>query len=171
MNAVDTEDVAMKANEIAPGRFSWKKYPDQINLELVRVFLSDAKKPANGSYVRGSGVQGWILTPQGLDFAKEVLPRLNTDDLSRAPMTPRDKHLFDRERLRLKDTTAYEKYVNGNGAQISRREVEQFFRLDDYIVGPARERKVDRITTMFRDDQELRDVTAFLRARVLEGGN
>src|SRR5689334_18326851 len=42
--AVDTEDVAVEAHRIAPGRFSWKKYPDQINLELIRVFLSDAKK-------------------------------------------------------------------------------------------------------------------------------
>ena len=30
---VDTEDIAVKANELAPGRFAWKKYPDQINLE------------------------------------------------------------------------------------------------------------------------------------------
>jgi len=34
-HAVDTEDIAVKANEIAPGRFSWRKYPDQINIETV----------------------------------------------------------------------------------------------------------------------------------------
>ena len=43
--AIDTEDVAVKANEIAPGRFNWRKYPHQINIENVRTFLSDAKKP------------------------------------------------------------------------------------------------------------------------------
>jgi hypothetical protein len=33
---VDTEDVAIKANEIAPGRFTWRKYPEQINIDTVR---------------------------------------------------------------------------------------------------------------------------------------
>ena len=33
--AVDTEDVAVEAHKLAPGRFSWRKYPDQINLELI----------------------------------------------------------------------------------------------------------------------------------------
>src|SRR5262245_4834111 len=56
---VDTEDVAMKVNAIAPGRFSWRKYPEQVNLELVRVFLSDAKKPEFGGLVSGSGARGW----------------------------------------------------------------------------------------------------------------
>src|SRR5262249_29068086 len=53
--AIDTEDAAVEAHRIAPGRFSWKKYPDQINLELIRVFLSDAKK---NKLVVGSGRTG-----------------------------------------------------------------------------------------------------------------
>ena len=40
---VDTEDAAVKANELAPGRFTWRKYRDQINIENVRTFLSDAE--------------------------------------------------------------------------------------------------------------------------------
>jgi hypothetical protein len=44
---LDTEDIAVKANEIAPGRFTWRKYSDQINIENVRAFLSDAKKEKN----------------------------------------------------------------------------------------------------------------------------
>lgn len=28
----DSEDIAVKANEIAPGRFTWKKYAEQINI-------------------------------------------------------------------------------------------------------------------------------------------
>ena len=41
---VDTEDIAKKADQMSPGNFSWRKYQDQINLELIRVFLSNAKK-------------------------------------------------------------------------------------------------------------------------------
>ena len=42
----DTEDIAVKANQIAPGRFSWRKYPRQINIDTVRKRLWDACKPS-----------------------------------------------------------------------------------------------------------------------------
>jgi len=32
---VDTEDIAVTANRIAPGRFSGKKYPEQIDIDAV----------------------------------------------------------------------------------------------------------------------------------------
>src|ERR671916_3010903 len=66
---VDTEDAAMKANELAPGRFTWRKYPGQVSLEHVRVFLSDAKKPKYGSLLAGDGTKGWRLTPTGAAWA------------------------------------------------------------------------------------------------------
>ena len=60
-----------EANELAPGRFTWRKYKDQINLEVVRVYLSDAKKKAKGAYLIGSGNSGWTLSEAGLAFARE----------------------------------------------------------------------------------------------------
>ena len=30
----DTEDIAVKADELAPGAFKWRKYPAQINMEM-----------------------------------------------------------------------------------------------------------------------------------------
>jgi hypothetical protein len=33
---VDTENVAVKANELAPGRFTWRKYRDQISIREPR---------------------------------------------------------------------------------------------------------------------------------------
>lgn len=40
----DTEDIAKRASELAPGRFTWREYTDQINIETILAFLSDAKK-------------------------------------------------------------------------------------------------------------------------------
>ena len=34
---IDAEDVAMKVNEIVPGRFSWKKYRDQVNIDSDQI--------------------------------------------------------------------------------------------------------------------------------------
>src|SRR5688572_29822333 len=71
---VDTEDIAVKASELAPGRFSWRKYPAQINLELIRVYLSDAKKPDKGGYLIGSGSAGWQLTQDGAALGRAAAP-------------------------------------------------------------------------------------------------
>src|ERR1700746_2196465 len=81
--AIDTEDVAVEAHRIAPGRFSWKKYPEQINLELIRVFLSDAKKN-NNKLVIGSGRTGWRLTQRGLQWAEKVSETAGQLDASRS---------------------------------------------------------------------------------------
>jgi hypothetical protein len=66
---IDTEDVAVKANELAPERFAWRKYPNQINIENVRTFLSDAKKLKNEAYLIGPakmvgyGLRGTEVSP------------------------------------------------------------------------------------------------------------
>ena len=56
---VDTEDVASKAHELDARFFRWRTREDQINLELVRVALSDAKKN-RFAWVEGSGRAGWF---------------------------------------------------------------------------------------------------------------
>ncbi len=60
----------MKANELAPGRFTWRKYKDQVNIDTVRKRLWDATKPEKGSLLIGSERTGWRLTKVGYLFAR-----------------------------------------------------------------------------------------------------
>src|SRR5436190_9077717 len=69
--SADTEDIAVKANELAPGRFTWRKYKDQINIDTVRKRLWDATKEERGGLLIGSEKTGWRLTKSGYDFAKK----------------------------------------------------------------------------------------------------
>lgn len=55
---IDTEDIAVKANALAPGAFTWRKYPDQINMEIVRVVLSNLKRAEDGNLLVGKGKDG-----------------------------------------------------------------------------------------------------------------
>ena len=41
---VDVEDIAAAANNLAPGRFTWKRYSDQIDMASVRRCLLEAAK-------------------------------------------------------------------------------------------------------------------------------
>jgi hypothetical protein len=150
----------MRAHEIAPGRFSWRKYPEQINLELVRVALSDARKPENGALVVGTGRTGWSLTDAGQRWAVASAPRLLGRDLTkqRAERSAGsiDERRWQRERLRLLTTDAWRQW-NGthNAGSITREAAHDLFRIDRYVVGRARELKVNRLRTMFADDREL----------------
>jgi hypothetical protein len=156
---VDTEDVAMRAHEIAPGRFAWRKFPDQINLELVRVALNDARKRENGALVTGTGKSGWSLTAVGQRWAEVNAPRLLGRDLTK-PRAERsagsiDERRWQRERTRMLTTEAWRQWSQVGGAELTREAVLDLFRIDRYVVGRARELKVNRMREMFRDDAEL----------------
>ena len=59
---IDREDIAIKLDELSPGRFSWRKHPDRIDLVVVVAALRDAKKPKNGELLTGGNVEGWLLS-------------------------------------------------------------------------------------------------------------
>lgn len=167
---VDTEDVAVKADEIAPGRFAWRKYANQISIDAIRKRLSDAKKPEKGGYLLGSFKNGWLLTENGLKFAKGKVKDLDEMNLSRKPLGQQVRQWRRNERVRLLASDAFQKLKIGKSDMITRQEAETFFRVDDYVVGKARERKMVRILNTFGDDPVLGKVVKILADKVRGGG-
>lgn len=163
---VHTEDVAVRANQLAPGRFTWRKYPDQINLELVRVYLSDAKKVQKGSLLVGSGSGGWLLSVNGLAFARKNLPRIEAADTSRDNLGVRERRWIRAERARILADPTTEKWRSDGAGAITPQEAEALFRVDEYVRGTARSRKVTRILNTYGDDPELGDALRELAAKV-----
>jgi len=161
---VDTEDVGKKAAELAPGRFAWRKYPDQINLELVRVALSDAKKAEHGHLLDGSGRKGWTLTPAGLKWANKNSPQLLSADLKQSGSAQRsgsvDSARMDRESARLRKTHAWSNWPN-NLSSISVDDAKEVFRIDAYARGAMLSLKINRLRNLFAADK---DMDSFLEA-------
>ena len=166
---MDTEDVAIRAAEIAPGMFAWRKYPDNIDKDLVRVSLHHARKQKNwvvGSHSRG----GWLLTPSGQEYARtnEALigaPR----ELTRSG---RQQQQHERERVRLLTSAAFLRLsddVIPNA--ITADEADAFFRINVYVEGQARERKIARVENQFGNDPELagaiRELATIARGRTV----
>jgi hypothetical protein len=166
---VETEDVAMKAHHLAPGRFTWKKYADQIDLELIRVFLSDAKKEKNGAYLSGTGTSGWLLTNAGLAFAKRNASRVSTRAPGVSRLSKDEKHRRRIEQARIAGSDAFQQYTSGQRDRITRHAAESAFRLNAYIVGDARQKKVQRIVNTLGADEEVGDAVRFLAELVLKG--
>lgn len=150
---VDTEDAAMKANELAPRRFTWRKYPDQVSLEHVRVFLSDAKKPKYGSLLAGDGTKGWRLTPAGVTWALQNGDRAVAGSAERERVDRGLERRRVNEQVRICGLPAWAKFTAGEG--VSLREAEAVFRVSEYVRGSRREQLVDRGRTLFAKDEEL----------------
>ena len=163
---VDLEDIAMQANEIAPGRFAWRKYRSQINIKNIDAFLWDAKKPKNGSYVLNSGKDEWLLTAHGVAFARERITELSRIDVSRKALSARDKNWIRSERERMLASRAFAEYRAGGSNSVSEQEAEAFFRLDSYVTGKAREQKLLRLLNVFGDDAELGEAVKALEMKV-----
>ena len=167
--SVDLEEIAMKVNQLAPGRFSWKRYPGQINIKNVDAFLWDAKKPKNGSYVINSKRDEWILTAAGLAFASKKASELEGVDLSRKALSTREKNWIRRERERMLASEAYQKFSVGEGEKITEQEAQAFFRVDVYVTGTARSEKLLRASNVFGEDPELGPLIRQLLPKIEQG--
>ncbi len=167
---VDTEDIAVKANELAPGRFTWRKYRDQINIDTVRKRLWDAATPEKGAYLAGSEKGGWMLTAAGLKFATNNISSVKSADLSKERLGLKEKQWLRSERVRMLSSEAYAKVQSGQADAVTFQEAEEFFRIDAYVTGPAREQKIMRALTTFGDDPDLGEAVKTLAGKVSVGG-
>ena len=152
---LDTEDIAYKANEIAPGRFSWRKYKDQIKLDAIYKHLWDLTKPDKGEYITGSEKDGWLLTPAGISFAEETIGKLKNLEPARERRPRKEEAWMQRERTRMLGETAFQKIRDGRDTELTLSEAEKFFRLDDYVIGAARARKIQQAENAFHDDPDI----------------
>jgi hypothetical protein len=164
--SIDTEDIAFKSNELASGRFTWLKYPDQIDLEKVRKRLSDAKNPKKAGYLMGLHKDGWSLTEAGLNFAKNKVKDLELKKVSRAPINKKEKTFYNREKIRMMSTSAYQKINSQSSDAVTMTEAESFFRIDDYVRGEIRRQKIEQIVTSYNADPELSNTVKVLAEKV-----
>jgi hypothetical protein len=166
--SADTEDIAVKASELAPGRFSWRKYKDQINIDTVRKRLWDATKPEKGGYLIGSEKSGWRLTKAGFDFARRYIGSGPLKQPEKARASQAERVAQTRELRRMTTEDAYQKLRNDSATTVTKSDAERFFRIDDYVTGKARAAKIERFRIMASGNKELLAAIDVLAAMVRE---
>ena len=116
-----TEDVAMRCFELAPKAFSWRKYPDQIDLDSVRVSLTDACKEKHGALAAGSVREGWYLTPSGVSWEREngdaMRSALHDSEPQTRPAARLETVHAAGEVARVKSSAAYSRWSAGEDVQ------------------------------------------------------
>jgi hypothetical protein len=164
LSKVDTEDVAIEADHIAPSRFRWVKHKRHINIELVHAALRDAKRHG---LLEGAGSVGWRLTDRGLGVAKSFDgARSNVE--SRPFLSAQERKWRSKERTRLLTEDAFLKFQREGVDAPSSRELDRFFRVDEYVTGPSRSARIDRIVRAFERDDNLGDAVKQLATRMLQ---
>jgi len=165
---VDREDIAIRVNDIAPGRFNWRKHPERIDLDAVGVALRDAKKPRNGGLLVGSNARGWMLSPAGLKWIKAL-------DLSTVHDAPPLKYRKDSisanqeaECARLRSTKAYTLFIDGKSETITLQDFYQFARVNEYFQTKARQRRYAILDNAVVDDETLSKLWDLLKERFAE---
>ena len=130
----ETEDIAVKADEIDTERFKWKnkKYKSFIDKSLILESLKAAKNRAIGSFLSGNDDKGWILTSTGLKFSKNSKNIFSGLVIRKKRLTKIEKNYLLREEYRIINSDAYNKYINDQKKEITNNDLKKLFKIDDY---------------------------------------
>ena len=165
---VDREEVAIEVNEVAPGRFNWRKYPERIDLTTVHFGLQDAAKGRHGALLVGDMKRGWMLSPAGLEW-------IQTLDLGAVQDAQLIKHRRasiaanqEAECARLRSTKAYRLFVDGKSKTITLQDFYQFARVNEYFQTKSRQRRYAIIDNAVVDDETLSELWGLLKKRFIE---
>jgi hypothetical protein len=107
-----------------------------------------------------------MLSATGLELARRRVEALKDLKDTRKRPTAAEQRLRSDERARMLTSDAFHKLKTTGVDSVTTEEAESFFRLNAYVVGQARERKITRILNMFGDDIELGPVVQALIAKV-----
>ena len=179
---VHTEDIAIKAHEKFPDSFSWTKYPDRVDKDIVRVALVEAARPVNGAMVegrsgRGRGhtrgksmprvTDGWTLTETGIAFAKEYDTAIVGAHQRSAPKTHRQQQQRVLGRIRKHPLyCAFEE--KGADAELPLGEMADLLRCRVDAEKPVWSKRIDRIraTAQNASDQSILAFADAMASRV-----
>ena len=167
--AVDVEDIAIEAYDISPDKFSWRKYPERIDLRVVQYALKDASSEKKGTpLLQGSVKHGYLLTKVGMEWIES---NKNTD-FGETRGVARKQSVVDKlslEKARLLISTALVKFEAGNFEDIKVTDFQEFARINDYFPDHVRQKRYAIIDNAVQGHPKLEDLWAFLMEKFVEG--
>lgn len=159
---IDTEDIAVCSDELAPGRFRWRKFKEHIDLGLVRNGLQDARKKGLAT---GGALRGWTLTETGIAEARSLLPRVS-DPSTRERLAIEQKQWETRERTRLLTEPSFRRALEGGADALTKRDILRLFRLDEYASKERMTERTRRFSGAFIDDPAMKRTLSDLIRRL-----
>ena len=167
----DIETIAKKADELAPGRFRWKTDPNMISDSNTWDALSNARK--KGFILQQANeknTDSYLITEEGVIFSKKNIDKIKDFDQSKIRI-PVSKEIYENTKNRLIATNAYQKAKNSKVNEITNREYNDFFRLNDYMKSPQKNEKIQKIKNLFVSEKDFKKIIDQVSNIQLNGGN
>jgi hypothetical protein len=167
----DIETIAKKADELAPGRFRWKTDPNMISDSNTWDALSNARK--KGFILQQANeknTDSYLITEEGVIFSKKNIDKIKKFDQSKIRISV-SKEIYENTKNRLITTEAYQKAKNLKLDQITVKEFNQFFRLNDYMKNTQKEEKIQKIKNLFIHEKEFKELIDKVATTHKNGGN
>jgi hypothetical protein len=167
----DIETIAKKADELAPGRFRWKTDPNMISDSNTWDALSNARK--KGFILQQANeknTDSYLITEEGVIFSKKNIDKIKKFDQSKMRISV-SKEIYENTKNRLITTEAYQKAKNLKLDQITVKEFNQFFRLNDYMKNTQKEEKIQKIKNLFIHEKEFKELIDKVATTHKNGGN
>ena len=133
------------------------------NARKKKYILQQAQEKNTDSY---------LLTEDGVEFARRNLKKVKDFDQGKTRI-PISKELYDNTKLRLISSSAYKKAREDKLEQISQREYNDFFIINDYMKNIKKNEKIQKLKNLFISDKELKiiiDKIASIKIGVKKNG-
>jgi len=167
--AVDIEDIAIRAYELAPKKFSWRKYSERIDLRVVQYALKDAASNRKGEpLLIGSIKHGYMLTTAGLEWLENN--QLIDGELRQS--STRKQSTADKlsiEQVRLFRSAAFLKFKAGKLEEIKQSDFQEFVRVNDYFPEYVRQKRYGVVENAVRGNPELEELWILLTEKFIPG--
>ena len=147
----DKEEIATKADEIAPIRFRWKTNPNMISDGLVWDALSNARKKG---YVLENTTK-YLLTEQGIKFAQNNINKIKNYDQTRTRFNKKDKEVYENTKDRILSSSLFLKAKENKLSEVESSEFHNFFRINEYMDKKQIREKIYKLKNMFVNDKNL----------------
>ena len=171
IGSFDIETIAKEADKLAPGRFRWKTDPDMISDSNTWDALSNArKKKFILQQAQEKNTDSYLLTEEGIKFSKDNIKKVKAFDQGKIRIAV-SKEIFDNTKARLQSSKAYKKVLENKITEISSREYNDFFRLNDYMKSNQKTEKIQKIKNLFISDKEFKKIIDQVADSQSKGGN
>jgi len=163
-NPVDLEDIAIELFKIAPQKFSLKKYPNHVDIHIVRVSISHMALDKTPPFISGSIRTGYMLSPYGIKWIDEfgdIPPELLSGGYRRGS----ELHSLDFEVRRIKKTEAYKNIVEGELDKLTTNSFREFLRINEYFTRKKVINRINIINNASELDEKVKAVWEVLKEK------
>ena len=145
----------ISASKTTSGNISYLKDLSRSNSPLLRV---------DNNY----NTDSYLLTEEGIKFSKNNIKKIKSFDQGKIRIAV-SKEIFDNTKARLQSSIAYKKVLENKINEISSREFNDFFRLNDYMKKNQKNEKIQKIKNLFISDKEFKKIIDLI-AETQNGG-